>query len=429
MEDLRFSIVIPTRERAETLKYCLKTCVEQEEFQNYEIIVSDNNSSPATKEVVEAFNCDKIKYFSTGKTLAMHENFEFAVSHAKGEYVIFLGDDDGILLKGLYNLNQIIEKTCFKAIAWQWIFYYWPEGVPIGVENLMYIPISSNVTVVNGKNSIKEVVQFKKPYSQLPMLYINGAIHRDLIAELRTKTGGVFFSVTPDCYSAICFAYLSKSYLFLDRPISIAAISKKSNGNNHLYKKWNNEISNEYDSLNNSSSIQFHKKVPFIRSLNAIVSEAFIQAKEKLFKDDNEMILDRKTMILNILKDLVIFEKEEWLYTIGIIKNSLNDDIELLKWFDNILIDHKPQITNINKTQAVETGININTLIINGSSFGCKNVYDVATFYNKFLESKIQIPENVKMNESIYASVKKASIMIRSFRRLKLAGRIILKGY
>jgi glycosyltransferase involved in cell wall biosynthesis len=283
MQDLRFSIVIPTRERAETLKYCLKTCIKQKEFENYEIVVSDNNSSPATKQVVDDLYSDKIRYYSTGKTLAMHENFEFALSKAKGEYVIFLGDDDGMLLNGLNSLDQIIKKTNYKAIAWDWILYYWPDGGPPGLENLAIISLLTNARIMNGKELIKEVIAYKQPYPVLPMIYVNGAIHRDLISELRTKAGKVFLSVTPDVCSGICFAYLSENYLYLDQPLSIAAISGKGNGNNQFNKR-SNKITNEFNTLNDSSSIQFNTKIPNIRSMNVVVSEAFLQAKEKLFE-------------------------------------------------------------------------------------------------------------------------------------------------
>ena len=65
-----FSVVIPTRERAETLRYCLRTCLDQE-FDDYEVIVSDNHSSPATRAVVDEAGSAKVRYFRTPAPLAM----------------------------------------------------------------------------------------------------------------------------------------------------------------------------------------------------------------------------------------------------------------------------------------------------------------------------------------------------------------------
>ena len=52
MSGPRFSVVIPTRERADTLRFALQTCLVQN-YKDYEIVVCDNCSSSATKEVVE----------------------------------------------------------------------------------------------------------------------------------------------------------------------------------------------------------------------------------------------------------------------------------------------------------------------------------------------------------------------------------------
>ena len=45
MTDPKFSIVVPTRDRAETLAFALRTCLAQA-FENYEVLVSDNDGSP-----------------------------------------------------------------------------------------------------------------------------------------------------------------------------------------------------------------------------------------------------------------------------------------------------------------------------------------------------------------------------------------------
>src|SRR5580698_9548912 len=96
MADLKFSVIIPTRERAASLRHSLSTCLDQN-FDDYEVIVSDNFSSPSTREVVEAAGSSKVRYFRTPGPLAMSSNWEFGVSQAQGEYVIVIGDDDGLL--------------------------------------------------------------------------------------------------------------------------------------------------------------------------------------------------------------------------------------------------------------------------------------------------------------------------------------------
>src|SRR6516162_8523449 len=96
MPDHRFSIVIPTRERPRTLAFCLRTCLVQQ-HDDFDVVVADNHSSPATREVFESLASPRLKYVRTPGPLAMTDSFEFAIAQAKGEFILMLGDDDGLL--------------------------------------------------------------------------------------------------------------------------------------------------------------------------------------------------------------------------------------------------------------------------------------------------------------------------------------------
>src|SRR5438128_8472362 len=96
----RFSLVIPTRDRASTLPFTLRTCLALE-FDDFEIVVADNGSSDQTREIVENAGDRRIRYFRSPEPLAMSDSWDFALSHASGEYVLLLGADDELLLHAL----------------------------------------------------------------------------------------------------------------------------------------------------------------------------------------------------------------------------------------------------------------------------------------------------------------------------------------
>src|SRR4051794_3113068 len=96
MSNPRFSVVVPTRERAATLRSCLRTCLAQD-FDDYEVLVCDNFSSPATAEVVRELACPRLRYLRAPEPLAMANNWDLALSQTTGEYLVVLGDDDGLL--------------------------------------------------------------------------------------------------------------------------------------------------------------------------------------------------------------------------------------------------------------------------------------------------------------------------------------------
>src|SRR5262245_10622310 len=218
MSAVRFSVVIPTRERAETLQYALRTCLDQE-FDDYEIIVSDNCSSPATKAVVDAVKSPKVRYVRTAEPVAMSNNWEFGVTHARGEYIIVIGDDDGLLPHSLRELDRLIRDSGAKAIRWSDAYYTWPTAAMPGHGHYLRLPLSCAIWEQDGEKLIRDVAEFRAFYTELPMLY-NTAVHRGVLDQLRERTGRVFPHPIPDVYSGFAIAHVAGRFHSTSVPMS-----------------------------------------------------------------------------------------------------------------------------------------------------------------------------------------------------------------
>lgn len=104
------SICIPTYNRAMCLQECLSQTLA---FQGagIEVIVSDNASEDDTRKIVSSFNDPRLKYFHNEENIGFVMNFFRALSHAEGEWVLFLSDEDyavnlGELLDTLSNIED-----------------------------------------------------------------------------------------------------------------------------------------------------------------------------------------------------------------------------------------------------------------------------------------------------------------------------------
>lgn len=97
----KLTIAIPTYNRANKLKECIKRVINYSKDKEVEIFVSDNASSDNTTEVVMDLqkNYPNIMYFRNDKNLGFDGNFLNCFERAKGEYLWLLSDDD-ILLPG-----------------------------------------------------------------------------------------------------------------------------------------------------------------------------------------------------------------------------------------------------------------------------------------------------------------------------------------
>ncbi|HSQ54984.1 MAG TPA: glycosyltransferase family 2 protein, partial [Gemmata sp.] len=278
MAAVRFSVVIPTRERAETLRYALHTCLDQK-FDDYEIVVSDNDSSPATREVVAEAKSAKVRYFRTPRLLAMSSNWDFAVSQARGEYVILIGDDDALLPHALAELDKLFREQKARVIRWEAAFYTWPSFVLKGQENYIRVPMGRALREVAGLDVIRAVIGFLTPYTALPMLY-NASVHRSILDELRANTGRVFPHPVPDIYSGFAIAAVAGNFLTTDVPMSIAGQSGASNGIATLFHRGASPIDREFRDLNAREGFHSDPRIPELPAFPHVpVADAFSFAK------------------------------------------------------------------------------------------------------------------------------------------------------
>lgn len=90
----RFTVAIPTYNRAATFLPQAIKCVLQQSFADFELIVSDNGSSDGTEQYVRSLTDPRIRYVRRSTTVPAGEHFALVMSEASGEFAILHQDDD-----------------------------------------------------------------------------------------------------------------------------------------------------------------------------------------------------------------------------------------------------------------------------------------------------------------------------------------------
>ena len=88
------------------------TSILNQDFINFELIISDNGSTDSTKEICNSFATkdERIRFFSHKNNSDMNWNFNFILKEARGEYFMWTAADDKIL-PGFYEKNmEMLEK-------------------------------------------------------------------------------------------------------------------------------------------------------------------------------------------------------------------------------------------------------------------------------------------------------------------------------
>lgn len=114
----KVSIMIPTYNRAHYLVDAVKSCLEQD-YPNFEVIVSDNNSTDGTDDCIKKYLSDpRFKYYKNETNLGSGPNYEkLLYIYATGEYGKFLTDDDYLIDKShLTKAIRIIKEHNIEVV-------------------------------------------------------------------------------------------------------------------------------------------------------------------------------------------------------------------------------------------------------------------------------------------------------------------------
>jgi len=339
----RFSIVIPTRDREATLGPTLHTCLNQR-FDSFEIIVSDNGTTNATRALIDAIGSPKIQYVRPRRPLAMSDHWEFAVGQAEGEFVTVLGSDDGLLAHALAEIDLIVRQFDIQILRWTPVSYHWPD-LPEGEfakPNELLIPMGQAewhfpIHRMDSRNMIRRVANFEIPYSDLPMIY-SSAVHRGLINQVKAKLGRVFRSESPDVFSGIALAHEAGSFHSIDAPMSISGASAGSTGHALVQLRGDSPIAKEFRDMNRNAALSHHPSVPELPTLSALVADSFLRAQESLFPNDPELRLEPIKMISQILKEIHPKSDEEWERVLQTVRAALSEggaDANVQAWFES----------------------------------------------------------------------------------------------
>jgi glycosyltransferase involved in cell wall biosynthesis len=277
----KFTIVIPTRERADVLYYCLKSACAQD-YPNLEILVSDNFSQDNTRAIVKNFSDDRIRYVNTGKRVSMSHNWEFAISHVDEGWITILGDDDALLPGAIQRVLQMAATTGVKAIRSKTCQYAWPSlrGKQYGQLN---VSLGSGYELRNSKHWISKVLTGDAIYTELPMLYNGGFIDVSVLQAIKRVTGSLYLSMTPDVYSGFAIAHLSTEYLYCQESLAVNGASIHSNGSAQFTLKGE-DYEKPMALFISEPNIPFHHEVALPKGmalpkcLQIYVYEAYLQS-------------------------------------------------------------------------------------------------------------------------------------------------------
>lgn len=123
----QYTIAIPTYKRTDLLKFAIDSCLNQIDFDDYEILVVDNNPERHDETellMLNNYHLPNIAYYKNVENIGMTGNWNKLYLLARTEWVVMLHDDDMLYPDFMKIMSQIIANdkdavciyNCYNSI-------------------------------------------------------------------------------------------------------------------------------------------------------------------------------------------------------------------------------------------------------------------------------------------------------------------------
>ncbi len=236
------SIIIPTKNRSIYLLPIVCEILKGED-PDLEVVVQDNSDDDKAETGLKLLASDsRLRYNRSREKLSMSDNFAEGLRLSTGEYIAFLGDDDGINPELMAAVRWAKAKGLDAVVGSPSAKYYWPDvaftlygGALSG--SLAVKPFTGRVDYPDpGVEILRCVHNAGLGFGKLPKIY-HGAVRREFMEKVLDGTGTYFPGPTPDMSGAVAVANYVRRYAYVDYPLFISGTGKRSGGGTGAAKK------------------------------------------------------------------------------------------------------------------------------------------------------------------------------------------------
>lgn len=153
-EGLKISVMIPTYNMANTIQETLKSVLNQT-YNNFEIIIQDNNSQDNTYKIIKSFSDSRIKYFKNDINIGYARNLIAGKKNCQGDILYFLGADDILSNNALLDTsNAFMVDNEVGAVTRPYFWFQDDINIPIRVTPHVFNTEDEIIYIKDNKKAI-----------------------------------------------------------------------------------------------------------------------------------------------------------------------------------------------------------------------------------------------------------------------------------
>ena len=277
------SIIIPTKNRYRYLKKLIELISSFSSTQ-LELIIQDNSTNnEEIKSFLTNYTSDKrIVYDYTPNPIDIISNCDLAVKNSKGEFVIMIGDDDGVT-RHIVDCANWMKRNDIDSLSLNYVSYKW-MGFQSKLNNgggiMSYTKSKNRILKRDPMLELRNLLSIgASDMSKTPRLYY-GIIKRKVLNDVYNATGSFFPGSSPDMANSVALCFYVKSFYFIDLPVVIDGASNESTAGAGARHQHVGEIS-EIAHLPKNTDENWDVSIPKFWSGPTIWAESAIKALQR----------------------------------------------------------------------------------------------------------------------------------------------------
>lgn len=286
------SIVIPSRNRAKYAISCIQSILGIKD-NRIEIVVHDNSDTNELEQfITKNINDKRLIYCYDSTLMSTVDNFNNAMNYVHGEYICFIGDDDGINPEIIDAAIWAKKKNIDVLVSKILMGYNWPNDSHSG--NFHIYPFSGRWISVNVENELKGFLSDGGVHYleyNLPKIY-HGVVRKECFDKVKDKIGYYFGGLSVDIFSSIAISLVAQNVVAIDYPLTIAGSSPASNQTHRTEEAKKIDLKNA-PHLRGMRNYVWSERVPSVYAVATIWAESGIKALEEFKREDLLKIVDK----------------------------------------------------------------------------------------------------------------------------------------
>lgn len=278
------SIVVPTKNRYYYLKYLIQL-INDLHSEEIEMVIQDNSDDNTDfLAYLQEKKYGFIRYYYIKGQIPMSVNSDKAVLNSTGEYICFVGDDDG-LTRFIIDGVHWMKANGIEAVKSAPVNYCWPDAPQGRSADVVYLPFTGKVKFLKPLDELIRVLRNGiQDRGNMPLAY-HSVVSRAAMDRVYAKCGTFFPGNSPDISNAVALSLVVEKFATVDVPWAYSGNSAYKGGG--VFARGNSAPKiTEIPWFRPNPEERWDKQIPRVAAGTLIWADSALESLHNMGRDD-----------------------------------------------------------------------------------------------------------------------------------------------